>query len=840
MRKTIIIMAVFLMFSSVSFAATETENLIIPQADSIYNDFYLMANSGLIKSVEPDHFKYSAITSYEAAQYIVEATGNLYAANTSSKASYTAKLRKYYDIYRAKAFEIYGKTMEMRKQIKEIEKILETTDVKEFADAVNDAASEMVDIEAEFEKTTFRGVPPFKVMGMLNARWQDVEAFGVAPAHHTSLGGTYMSLWTEGVVNDDISFKLNLTFERPANEAEKDALPEYWGTGQRFLDKYTINLKAYGWTFSSGFFWEDTTHFVTKQILSERPALFDKDAYALEETSKGHYENAFLHAFIKRGDIWSRHGFMGFEIKNLNIDMGPTKGRFKFMGGKAEQFDEQYDKLFLYEFAGRYTQVYEQPSLVKANLSLNFFKTGNEPGEILTLAPTTPNNNAPLSPDGYFRMAEIYGADLDLELIDGIKVRGEYEIGYSQSYLPKPFDQYLNDPATKADDYLPPKYRQNGSAYFLEAKTKSNMIPMVNLSLKYTNIDPGYVAQASAVIDTAERTVNALHQAEISFASYAGDPTLFYNNTNRVDALLSLELPNKTGFINFNYGMGSQIEPTSEHLYVDHFLFGNRLTGAVWWHLFYSQYGYPVTDRDVGFMTYNDNRHPAINQLDTTYDPLTANKRILYTDKWLTNKELIVLKGVDPDDPNEVSVKYLNNISVEFKLLLSKMLNMKNNLFFQAYGEIATLNAEMTPLNFKLNFDDPVPAPADAVEANTMAYLASPDPNTLFSSNLFTAFIVYNLTRKINLMAVGSIELWKCDKSVRIEKEISAFSGTYEPVEARPLDYFDKSFGFGIDYDFAPRTSLFVRVKRYFHSDLNYPAQDFDGWNIYTEVKNFF
>jgi len=671
--------------------------------------------------------------------------------------------------------------------------VLATSDVKEFSDVIDEAAGSMFDVEKEYKYTTFRGVPPFKVMGMLNARWQDVAAFGVAPAHQTSLGGTFMQLWTEGVVNDDISFKLNITFEKPANEAEKDDLPEYWGTGQRFLDKYTINLNAYGWTISTGFFWEDITPFIAKQTLSERPSLFDKDVYALEETTKGHYENAFLHAFVARGDIWSKHGFMGIRIQNLNLDLFGIKNRTKIMAGKAEQFDERYDKLYLYEYAAKTTFIMDLPMLTGTEVSLNFFNTSNEKAEIETLAPDTPSDNYPYKPDGYIQAATIAGADFKLNAANFLKLDGEFAMADTHSYLPKLFDQY--------DNFYPPKYNQNGTAVYLRGKLDE--LPVVDLSLKYSRIDPDYAARASAINDTARRVSwpagTEYGDVNIYFDTYAGDPTLYYNNMSRIDVLSSVEIPGSMGFININYGMASQIKETGNRVFVDHFLFGNRLTGAMWWHLFYSQYGFPVKARDRGFYQYNAEDHPFVDKAGLGY-------RYLFTEEWLTNKEMIVLEG----DPEETSVKHIANASVEVKLFLNRMLGFENNLFFQLYGELVTLSGD------------------------TIA-MPTYDPNTLFSQNLLSSFLVYNLTRRVNIMAVGSIERWTTNKSV----QLTDYDGNGE-IDPRPIEYIDKSFGFGLDYDFAPRTSLHLRAKKFMHEDLVYPSQNFDGWHLYAEVKNFF
>ena len=817
MKKIAIPLILIFIFSASLFASTDAESLIIPQTDPIYHDFYLLAQAGVITSVTPDTFKTTPMSSYDAARYIVEGANNLAATsvapgtNTQGK---TAMLRKYFDIYRKKAFEIYNKTIEMRKKVQQAEKLLTNPEVEGFKAYIEEIYPEAIEAGMEHEKTTYRGIPPFKVQGMLTARWQDVESFGVSPVHHTSLGGTFMQLWTEGVITQDINFKLNLTFEKPWNEAEKKLFvpvkngtapetyteimkyPEYWGTGQRFLDKYTINIGAYGWAVSTGFFWEDITPFVAKSVLSNRPALFDRDQYALEETTKGHYENAFLHSFVARGDIWSKHGFMGIAL--YNNDLFGTKGRLKIMAGKAEKFDEYYDKLYLYEFAGRYLQPLEFGVINNSYLAVNFFNTSNERAEILTLDPHTVDSwNWALAPDGYKKAVTIIGGDTKIGILDFLELTGEIEVSDYHGYM-KPF----------LSDSYPPRVNCMGNAMFGQVKLKTG----TSLTGKFTKIDPTYLADASAIIDTTNYQLNALpddtRHAKLEWNSFAGDPTLLYNNTQRMDLLASVPIPG--GFLNFTYGTASQINPTNNRLYVDHFVSGNRLTGPMWWHLFYSSYGYPDDPAFSGFWNYNDpdgvtgGLHRA-----GTY----GGKRYLITDKWLTNKEIIVL-DVDPLEPSK---KYTNNASVELKLQLNKLLGMKDNLFIQGYGELVT------------------------VWPGSDLMVTFGDRKAYFTQNLISGFLYYNPTRKIGLMAEASIERWSSSKSVKLT----------DRTEKKPIEYLDNSYGLGLDYDFAPRTSLYLRAKRFFHQDLYYKdyrdtptsawkTQDFDGWFLFMEVKNFF
>ena len=811
MKKIAIPLILIFIFSASLFASTDAESLIIPQTDPIYHDFYLLAQSGVITSVTPDTFKTTPMSSYDAARYIVEGANNLAAAsvapgtNTQGK---TAMLRKYFMIYREKAFEIYNKTIEMRKRVQQAEKLLSNPEIEGFKAYIEEIYPETVEAGMEHEKTTYRGIPPFKVQGMLTARWQDVESFGVSPVHHTSLGGTFMQLWTEGVITQDINFKLNLTFEKPWNEAEKKLIlsdgtevmkyPEYWGTGQRFLDKYTINIGAYGWAISTGFFWEDITPFVAKSVLSNRPALFDRDHYALEETTKGHYENAFLHSFVARGDIWSKHGFMGIAL--YNNDLFGTKGRLKLMAGKAEKFEEFYDVLYLYEFAGRYLQPLEFGPLKASHIAVNFFNTSNDKSEIISSDPQAPADyNYPFAPDGYLKANTIVGGDAKFNLMDIFELTGEYEFSDYHGWM-KPFDPI---------DLYSPRVNAAGSAAYVQGKLKTH----ATITGKYSKIDPTYIADASAIIDTTYYQLNTppddSRHAKLDWHSYSGDPTLLYNNTQRIDLLASVPIPG--GFLNFTYGTASQINPTTNRLYVDHFVSGNRLTGPMWWHLFYSSYGYPDNTGDFsGFWKYNDpdGLTGGLHRVGTY-----SGKRYLITDKWLTNKEVIVL-DVDPLDRSK---KYTNNASVELKLQLNKILGMKDNLFIQGYGELVTV---WPGADLMVTFGD---------------------RKAFFTQNLLSGFIYFNPTRKIGLMAEASIERWSSSQSVAL---------TNRDIK-KPIEYLDNSYGLGLDYDFAPRTSLYLRAKRFFHQDLYYKdyrdtptsawkTQDFDGWFLFMEVKNFF
>ncbi len=819
MKKGLVAIAVFFVFCVFLYA--QTESLIISRTDSFYEDFYMMANDGLITSVEASHFKYNPISSYEAAFYVVEAAGNLLAASPKVQDNYTATLKKYYETYRKKAFEIYGKSVETKKKLARAMKAMKDPGMEEYKAYIEEASLDIYDIEDRYKETTYRGIPPFKVQGMLTARWQDVETFGVAPVHHTSLGGTFMQLWTEGVITNDINFKLNITFEKPWNEAEKKAgpysFPEFWGTGQRFLDKYTINIGAYGWSLSSGFFWEDITPFIAKSILSNRPALFDRDPYALEETSMGHYENAFLHSFVARGDIWSKHGFMGVGI--YNNDFFGTKGMLKLMAGKAEKFDEMYDKYYLYEYAGRYLQPISIDKDLEIALAANFFHTSNELAEIITMNPPPVNDyNFPQAPYGYIKAQTIAGGDTKINIYNLFETSGEFEISNYHGFM-RPFPP---------PDYYAPRINMIGTASYAQIKAKQPF----TISGKYTKIDPTYIADASAIIDTAFYKIDTspggdIRHGIVDWDSYSGDPTLLYNNTQRMDLFTSIPIP--AGFLNLTYGSASQINPTSNLLYVDHFVVGNRLTGPMWWHMFFSSYGYPdLTAGGMdGYAAYNDGDYPFRGAITSSQ---YKGKRYIFTQKWLTNKEMIVLDQDPRPDPVTGkpvrTKKFTNNASAELKLQLNKIFGLQNNLFLQGYFELVS------------------------VWPGSDLMVTYGDKGALFTQNLISSFIYYNITRKMGIMFEACIERWYSDNSVAYDNGNPPRDANDKPIYTyKPINYLDNSFGLGFDYDFAPRTALYLRAKRFFHQDLYYGkykvgnewrTQDFDGWFLLMEVKNFF
>jgi hypothetical protein len=379
------------------------------------------------------------------------------------------------------------------------------------------------------------------------------------------------------------------------------------------------------------------------------------------------------------------------------------------------------------------------------------------------------------------------GADFKFNLFETINVQAEYEHSDYHGRILK--NSFPGDaPVFPSVNYIADAYYRQGNAVY---GTLGAILSIIKLEAKYIQIDPDYVATASAVLDTSMPTKTDLAGVNpliMRTTTYAGDPTMLWNNMRRLSIFGNVTIPN--GYILVNYGKSEQIKMTGRDLYLEHFLIGNRLTGSLYWQLFYSNYGYPEAGMGDEFTAYNN--------LFLSGKPEYPYDHKMITDKWLTNKELIHSNYGDPvADPEGLTKKYYNNVSLEFRYALNKLVGLENNLFVQAYAELAMLTDKN---DFTVNFT----------------------PSALLSQQIITAFAVYNLTKKINVMVEWGIERWVTNQC------------------AVALDEYDTSYGAGFDYDFAPRTALFLRVKRFTHDDKIMPAANFNGWQMFMELKNFF
>lgn len=632
----------------------------------------------------------------------------------------------------------------------------------------NDIRQELNEIEEEYKKTTFNDASPFKVTGYISARWQDIISSGIADKHLSALSGTNLSLYTETNINNKVRFAANFYFEMPQfDPAYGTSLQIFYGVLKSIaLDIYTLDFYIDNWQITTGFFWEDITSFIASQSVSERIGIFERDIYAGEETTLSYFERIFRNYFTARDQRWSKHQFNGIDIIKNN-----TFGRdkLKLMAGKAT-FESDYQ----YEIAARYTQFKSFAFLKNAEWSLNFYNNSNQKEEVLAYS------NSQYNPESLLKSITIFGGDIKASLGKLFKINTEYErCVYGGRVEVKPSITSL------------PDFHQEGNAIYLEISPLF-LRKGINFVFKYIMIDDNYVAPASAVMDTNFRSINISDPTKVDIKplTYVGDPTFYHNNMNKFEVSGFFNIPN--GIILVNYGVSNQIKKTGNTFYSSHWLNNNE-----WWKIFYSNYGWVDPGLHTAFVDYNKNRYgidtSSVSGAGRSGSIINSGKGGMSTDIWSSNREYMVSSAV-----TEETNKYLNNILILLRYELNKLIYLKQSLFFEFYGELITLS-------------------------NVADLMVTYDPSKLFSQNLMSFCLIYNIIKKMNLIGYVGIERWASDS-----------------VIPKPVDYLDNAYGIGIDYDLSTRAFLYLRLKNFYHNDFYVPANNFNGWRLWLELKSFF
>jgi len=756
MRKILSVIALNFIFVSALFPAYP---LIIPQKDGIYTDLSRAASLGVIKSVDAEYFGKNAITSREAAFYIIEAKNWLNAG----------KEKELSDAEAREARAIIAKYEKVLAEEIKIAVEAETQRTEEAKSAYEGLDEELSWLEEEYAKTRFTDATPFKVTGVIAGRWQQLMTSGITNLNVFAMSGTRLDLYTEGTLTEKIKFNTTLFFEMPSNDPSygiADTISSqthlfFGDTKSVGLDIYTITLDVYGLRLTTGFFWEDITSFIASQGLTERTGIFDRDIYAGETATRANYETIFRTFSQSKDDRWSKHQWNGFELYKDGLF---GKDIFKAMAGKTT-----HEKDYVYEYAARYTHFRNFPRVRQAEWSLNFYNMSNDEAEI--------NSFPAFEPESLKKSITIAGADMKAALFSLFKVKAEFERSW-----------YRGSSEVGIGSVVPSFY-QDGNAIMCQI-TPQFFPKQLQMAFKYTRIDPGYTAPASAVEDMNMRKINAYDPSKVDVnpITFCGDPTSYYNNMNKAEASAYIGIP--FGMLMVNYGVSQQIRATGNVIRASHWLAGDQ-----WWNMFYSNYGWPVAGAHDSFINYNINRYGFDSSLTDAraQTMLSAGTGGLATDFHKTSREYIISEAVQG-----LSHKTLSNIMFVLRYELNKPIRLASPLLLELYGELITLSNETNLL----------------VEYN---------PARLMSQNLFSACLVYNVFNKLSFLGYFAYERWGAN-------------------EARPvkLDYFDTAYGFGADYDLAGRAFLYLRLKRFFHDDIPVPANDFNGWQLWLELKSFF
>jgi len=783
----------FLIFIS-SPAFSSALDLLIPQSDKLYSDLFDMAKAGLIKSEKPEYFKQNALTKSEAASYIEEALVNSApsASSVTSQAysQYTEILKAYADKY----------ADEISKISKNKSNANEPDNLRSNADQM---LSEMKEIEDEYKHTVFNDQPPVKISGLICARWGDIESFGLSHVRYAG-PNTFLQMSIDGVPVDNVEYNLNFSLESPTNDPSygTDGL-SFYGV-QRLMDVYTLSLTIYNWKVMAGFFWDNITSFIAAQAQTLRPEFFDRDIYASEEKTKDHFEGLIHNYSIHLDERWSMNSWMGVDVTNSNFY---NLGQLKLIAGKEAYFDQSYAGInFLYELAGQLTHRQNLPGFYDTDWSFNFYDASTDKSEIVAEGPLAYGGvgYSSFGPNNYITDDNIEGISMKSNIMWMFKTTAELEFSNyngKTTNIPSEYNQ-------SNIDAMP--YEQQGTAFFVNTYPDLKL-KNVELAIKYTRIDPNYEAPVSAINDTSYQWVDQKNKVEMKNITSADDPSALYNNENKIEATAKVNIP--YGMFVLNYGVSSQLQDTGNMFYAKHFILGDRMNDEIYWYLFQSNYGYDVAPGDfpneyLPYENYNKNRYGYDSTLSTNshsepYSIINLGRGGLSTAIANSNREYMVSGAVNGDTD-----KFYDDLVIDFRYELNKLFKYNRDVLLFFYGELTTLN-------------------------NNADFAVDYDPSRLLCQNVISSCISYNIINSINLLGFVGLERWASNN-------VEWWSSASQTTPNYGLDYFDKAYGVGFDYDFGSRASVYFRIKEFWHTDSEVSANNFNGWQVFAELKDYF
>jgi len=602
--------------------------------------------------------------------------------------------------------------------------------------------------DAETKRKIFsRTSSPLKIYGYFTSRFQNITAFERGRCNHSAME-EYMSLWFDGTLGEQ-NFKLLFSLERPRDDARE--IPNYWGTGRTLIDEFVLKLNSDNLKLSLGTIWEDT--FLLKNILTDRPMLFEKDIYqSSNEETKSKYDIAFLKGHISRDYRWQKVMLTGADA-TFNI----FNKELLLIFARAKNFYNDYSPTYKYVYDATFKMgkiLDEFLFINKVEFNFEGFSISNDPSEVRALNgdinKLKENNTTWLG-------------NTNIKIFDSII----FNFTYSKSF----YSNY--------------RFCDLTGEYY-----KSNIIldPIgiligfrMPIAISIFKIDPDYRALLGNVVDTRKRGDSDL-EIQDKFFTDIQDTTLFSNNSQGILFNIKLKIPNILG--NINYGIRKQIEPTGPEIVNAHFLNGQNLNMALWWHIFYSGYGYPDVTRDKNFLEYNK-----------TYADLNGNTgvyRYILTSGWRNNQEIIIL------NERGKSQKQWANINVDLRFNVGKFINLSQPFYLQTYLEFSALD-------------------------NSDIYFPFFDSSKLFLININDFILTYNIIDPVNLILNYGIENWNSKKSAGFD-----------------VDYSYKNYGMGIDYDLMKDVDIYLKIKFFQFEDKIKPANNYNGYFIFSEVKKFF
>ena len=143
----------------------------------------------------------------------------------------------------------------------------------------------------------------------------------------------------------------------------------------------------------------------------------------------------------------------------------------------------------------------------------------------------------------------------------------------------------------------------------------------------------------------------------------------------------------------------------------------------------------------------------------------------------------------------------------------------------------------------------------DLIISNYYNYSSVQDhlsPFPVFSNKAFLRYFYtelntfFSLHSKLTLIAfvsfervMGNMRTALADADGKLITDPTSGIAVYN-ANGKPIDQFGHGYGFGVDYDFAPRAGIYLRSRWFDHRDKNFISDQFSGIESSLELKIFF
>jgi len=304
---------------------------------------------------------------------------------------------------------------------------------------------------------------------------------------------------------------------------------------------------------------------------------------------------------------------------------------------------------------------------------------------------------------------------------------------------------------------------------------------------------------------------------------HLGEGTFRYD-PNVMGVNLKFEPEFNRGRFDVQYGIHKQIEKGTDVV-----LFQYRLNGRSMWETTNSWTKFaPLFNMDSG-NTDLDSRYVSRVGVLTPQAKLYRQKGGLYGGTWESWESFVPYENVQEIQDSVVPehVKWSSVVSCDAAYDISNWFNSDRNIMLQVYGTLSGVSTSFSPL----------------------AYSSAQKDMLLWSAYVESQPAI-SITPTFHALGILGFETWRGSQAYTassLTDRINANFGTSTVLgttatvyQLTPINYLQTAFGFGFDWDFAPRAGLHFRYKYATHRDETVSANDWNAHIVQAETKVWF